>query len=233
MSVATESGTRPGTNPAGALTESVGVLLTVEPTGRLRDALLRRGIAAGSDLAVVAPALASHLGLWTDEERWHQRAQRISSTAASNLTAAGFVAHPHVGDADPLAALEDLLRTEHVTRVLVVGSQADCDGWIDHDLLPEARTRFEVPIESMPVSATEASPSLNLGSHHGRIAVVALGGVVVALGLALLGAGRTWLLGELAIVLGIVAVDIVAHVAVLSGALWFAIGPLARRIDRP
>jgi hypothetical protein len=64
------------------------------------------------------------------------------------------------------------------------------------------------------------------------MALVATVGALVALVLALVGVGHAWLIVELAVVLGIVVLDLAAHLALLAGALWFATGPIARHTDR-
>lgn len=211
--------TRPGT---------VLVLATVEPVAELLGEL-ERHLDDGRDVLVVAPALASHLGFWTDEDRWYPRAEKIARDTVGEIAAAGIPVRGLVGDADPLEALDDALRTENVVDLIVMGPVSDCANWFERDLVAHVRQRFDVPLTVLPGSVGAPCPWREASRWGGRATIILAFGVVLALVLALLGAGQTWLVGVLAIVLGIVAVDIAAHLAIVGGLAWLALGPLASR----
>ncbi len=216
----------------GFMPAVVLVLAAAEPDERLVAELQRRDLDAGAEVLVVAPVLAPHLGFWTDEERWHRRAQAIANRTVARLAAAGFVSRGVVGDAHPLEALEDALRRDPISEVIVVGSPFDCTSWLDHDLVRLARARHEIPITVLAAASDEPCPWHETSRRSRRVAAVALVGLVIAAGLALAGAGQAWLVGELGIVLGVVALDIGAHMLLLGAPLWLALGPLEGRRGR-
>lgn len=213
---------------AGTATGTILVLATIEPVAELLGEL-NRHLADGRDVLVVAPMLASHVGLWTDEDRWRPRAEKIARDTVAEIAATGIPVRGRVGDADPLAALDDVMRTESVVDLIVMGPASDCANWFEHDLVADARRRYDIPVTVLSGSVGAPCPWRAASRWSGRVTILLVLGVVVALGLALTGAGQTWLVGELALVLGIVVVDIVAHLAIVGGLAWLAVGPLASR----
>jgi len=151
------------------------------------------------------------------ETRSHRSPQLESPCAAGS------------GTPIPLETLDDALRTENVVDLIVMGPASDCANWFERDLVAHARQRYEIPLTVLPGSVGAPCPWREAGRWGGRATIVLALGVVLALVLALTGAGQTWLIGELALVLGIVAVDIAAHLAIVGGLAWLAVGPLASR----
>jgi hypothetical protein len=96
------------------------VLAAVEPGAGFVEDLRARGLREGAAVLVVAPALTTALGRWTDEERWHERAEGIMRKTVERLSAAGYRTRGLVGDGNPLEALDDALRTEPVSEVIAV-----------------------------------------------------------------------------------------------------------------
>ena len=226
-----------GTHAAGhALAETgpgtILVLATVEPAAELIGEL-NRHLGGGRDVLVVAPALASHLGFWTDEDRWRPRAEKIVRDTIAEIAAAGIPVRGRVGDADPLEAVDDALRTEDVVDLIVMGPATDCANWFERDLVAHARQRYDIPLTVLPVSVGAPCPWRETSRWSARATIILALGVVLAFVLALSGAGQTWLVGELALVLGIVAVDVAAHLAVVGGLAWLAVGPLTGRRNAP
>ena len=207
---------------------TVLVLATVEPVAELLGEL-NRHLGDGRDVLVVAPALASHVGFWTDDDRWRPRAVVIARDTVAEIAAAGISVRGRVGDADPLEALDDALRTENVVDLIVMGSASDCANWFERDLVAQARQRYDIPFTVLPGSVGAPCPWREASRWGGRATIILAFGVLLALVLGLSGAGETWLVGELALVLGIVAADIAAHLAIVGGLAWLALGPLASR----
>ena len=216
--------------PPLATSKAVVVLAISDPGERLLERLARRDPGERPEVLIVAPAIASRIGFWTDEERWHSRAAKIVRDATAMLTAAGFSTRGWVGDANPLDALADVLQTERVADVIVVGTASDSKSRLERQLLAPARIAFKVPVAMLETSTDQTYPWRLSPSRGGRIAAVAVVGLVLALVLSLVGAGNAWLAGELGIVLGLVLLDVAAHLALVAG-LWFGAGPAAKRYE--
>jgi hypothetical protein len=117
----------------------------------LRDEVRQR--ARGSaDVLVVCPALNSHLKHWTsDEDGARADAQIRLDESLAALAQDGVEARGEVGDADPLQAIEDALRTFGPDEVIVSTHPPGRSNWLEHDVISHARERFRVPIAHVVV----------------------------------------------------------------------------------
>jgi len=93
------------------------------------------------EVLVLAPATNQALAEWlSDVEEARFDAQRRLALSLGTLAAAGLDARGHVGDADPVQAVEDELRTFPADElVLVAGDGAD-------DALAELTRRLPLPV---------------------------------------------------------------------------------------
>ena len=97
------------------------------------------------ELRVLAPAQVSTLDRWASDFRAARaEAQRALAISIAALAAAGLEATGKVGDADPVQAIEDELRTFPAREVVLAGA-----GLIDRDQVEEIRRRLDRPVREL------------------------------------------------------------------------------------
>lgn len=113
-----------------------------------------------AEVLVIAPALNSRLRHWlSDEDAARRRAAERAAALVDRLERRGVRAQGRVGDADPLLAIVDALRTFAADEVIVVGRPERSNGLADK-LVTRARGRLAVPI----LQAAESPPRAALAS---------------------------------------------------------------------
>jgi hypothetical protein len=92
---------------------------------------------------VVSPALNSPLKHWvSDEDGARMDAQERLDLSVGRLREAGFDARGEIGDADPLQAIEDALRTFGPDEVIISTHPAGRSHWLERGIVDAARKRF-------------------------------------------------------------------------------------------
>jgi hypothetical protein len=113
----------------------------------LSQTLIERVRGRPADVLVVAPALNSQLRYWTsDEDGARAAAQERVHASVAALGELGLAARGEVGDAEPLQAIEDAMRTFGADEVVISTHPAGRSNWLEHGLVEEARRRFDLPI---------------------------------------------------------------------------------------
>lgn len=113
----------------------------------LRQCILEKAGGQRAEVRVVAPALNSPLRHWvSDEDGARAAAQDRLEASTAHLREAGFDASGEIGDADPLQALEDALRTFGPDDVIISTHPAGRSHWLERGIVEAARERFAVPI---------------------------------------------------------------------------------------
>ena len=103
---------------------------------------------------VVAPALArSRLEHWltSDSERRRADALERLDASVSAFTAAGIPAQGALGDADPLQALDDAIRTFDPDEVIISTHPPQRSNWLERQVVSRARERYDLPITHVVV----------------------------------------------------------------------------------
>jgi hypothetical protein len=119
---------------------------TVEGTV-LHETIRFRAHNVEGEVLVVAPALNSRLRHWmSDTDGARAAARRRVDRCVERLAAAGVRARGEVGDADPMQAIADALRTFAADEILVATHPEARSHWLAHDLVARARVRFDQPI---------------------------------------------------------------------------------------
>jgi GABA permease len=113
----------------------------------LVDAVRFRALSRDAAVLVVAPALNTRVRHYmSDSDAACAAAQQRLDGCLARLAAAGVHADGYVGDADPLRAIEDALRTWPADE-LVVGTHPEArSNWLAHNLVRRARVRFRMPV---------------------------------------------------------------------------------------
>jgi len=86
----------------------------------LLDEIVRRVDADEAEVLVVCPALNSRLKHWmSDEDGARQAASQRLIESLATLAALGIDARGEVGDADPVQAIDDALRTWPASEIVI------------------------------------------------------------------------------------------------------------------
>jgi nucleotide-binding universal stress UspA family protein len=121
---------------------------------------------SGAEVLVVCPALNSPLRHWaSDEDHARADAQARLAESLAALRRAGVEARGEVGDADPIQAIEDALRTFGADEIVISTHPPGRSNWLEKEVIGRARERCDLPITHVVVDLEherrEASPAQN------------------------------------------------------------------------
>jgi hypothetical protein len=118
----------------------------------LREQIEQRGEGRRAQVLVVSPALNSPIRHWaSDEDPAREQARRRLETSLQRLRESGIKARGEVGDADPLQALEDAVRTFGPDEIIISTHPEGRSHWLERGVVTGARERFAVPITHVVV----------------------------------------------------------------------------------
>jgi hypothetical protein len=118
----------------------------------LRERIRERSEGARAEVLVVAPALNSPIRHWaSDEDGARAVAEARLRESLSLLRAGGVSARGEVGDAEPLQAIEDALRTFGADEIIISTHPEGRSQWLERGVVSAARERFAVPITHVVV----------------------------------------------------------------------------------
>ena len=122
------------------------------PDHSLRNEIQNRAGPGSAEVLLVAPALDSRALHWSAEgdARRAEASGRLDE-AVTFLTAAGVAAHGVVGDADPLQAIDQALRTFAADEILIATGPHGKSSRLQPDVVATARERFQVPVAHIVV----------------------------------------------------------------------------------
>ena len=118
----------------------------------LRDRIRERSEGVREEVLVVAPALNSPIRHWaSDEDGARALAETRLEESLEKLRAGGINARGEVGDAEPLQAIEDALRTFGADEIIISTHPEGRSQWLERGVVTAARERFAVPITHVVV----------------------------------------------------------------------------------
>jgi hypothetical protein len=118
----------------------------------LREEVERRAAERPTEILVVAPALNSPVRHWvSDEDEARAAAQERVQASVARLAETGVTVRGEVGDAEPLQAIEDALRTFGADEIVLSTHPEGRSHWLEQGLVEEARRRFALPITHVVV----------------------------------------------------------------------------------
>lgn len=118
----------------------------------LHEMLRRRQNASSIEVLLVAPALAGRLQFWvSDEDAGVAAARERMTVSCQALRDAGVSVRGAIGDADPLLALDDAMRTFAPDEVIIATHVQARSNWLERGLVAQARARYDVPIVHLEV----------------------------------------------------------------------------------
>jgi hypothetical protein len=105
-----------------------------------------------TNVLVVAPSQPSPLQhLASDDDPGRRAAQQRVDASLAKLRQVGLSAQGQVGDADPLQAIEDALRTFGPDEIVISTHPEGKSHWLERGVVEHARERFAVPITHVVV----------------------------------------------------------------------------------
>jgi hypothetical protein len=117
----------------------------------LRSEVVRRA-GEDADVLVVCPALNSPLRHWaSDEDGARAEAEKRLAESLAALATAGVEARGEVGDADPIQAMDDALRTFGADQIVISTHPPGRSNWLEKEVIGRARERYPVPITHVVV----------------------------------------------------------------------------------
>ena len=103
-------------------------------------------------ILVCTPALNSRLRHWaSDEDGARVAAQERLDASLEGLRSLGIDASGEVGDANPLQAMEDALRTFGADEIIISTHPEGRSNWLERGVVEHARERFTVPVRHVVV----------------------------------------------------------------------------------
>jgi hypothetical protein len=141
-------------HPDGPPDERRVLVVANETVGgeELMDALGEIALAGQARFHVRAPALNTRLKTWTsDEDPARAAAQRRLAATLRRFRDVGIEADGEVGDADPLVAVQDAVRTFLPTEIVVSTHPAGRSNWLERGVVAALRDRYDVPVTHVVV----------------------------------------------------------------------------------
>jgi GABA permease len=124
---------------------------TVEGTA-LVETVRDIALAADAEVLVVAPALNTRLRHWmSDSDGAREAAELRLAGCLARLTEAGVAATGHVGDADPILAIEDAVADFPADEIVIGTHPEERSNWLAHDLVARACAYFGLPVAHVVV----------------------------------------------------------------------------------
>jgi nucleotide-binding universal stress UspA family protein len=105
-----------------------------------------------AEVLVVCPALTTPLRYWaSDEDPGRAAAQERLQESLRALAEEGVEARGQVGDADPIQAIDDALRTFGADEIVISTHPPGRSNWLEKQVITRARDRYGCPITHVVV----------------------------------------------------------------------------------
>jgi hypothetical protein len=118
----------------------------------VRDLIQQKSAGGRANVLVVAPAQPTALQhLTSDEDPARAAAQERVDATLAMLRSLGIEAKGEIGDAQPLQAIEDALRTCGADEIIISTHPEGRSHWLELGVVDGARERFAVPITHVVV----------------------------------------------------------------------------------
>ncbi|HEY4346387.1 MAG TPA: hypothetical protein VGM80_02285 [Gaiellaceae bacterium] len=141
----------PAPHPPGERHVLVVANETVGGSELLAD-LKQRAKGRKTDVLVVVPALNSPLKHWvSDEDGARAAAGKRLEDSLEAIRSAGMTARGEIGDADPLQAIEDAMRTFAPDELVISTHPEGRSHWLERGIVESAKERFDLPVTHVVV----------------------------------------------------------------------------------
>ena len=136
--------------PAASPANELHILVVANETvggAELLGAVRERAAGREVHVLVVCPALNSPLKHWvSDEDEARATAQARLDKSVAAMRAAGLNAEGEIGDADPIQAIEDAVRTFQPDELIISTHPVGRSHWLERGVVEKAQERFEIPL---------------------------------------------------------------------------------------
>jgi len=113
----------------------------------LVEAVRDMALSHDAEVLVVAPALNTRLRHWmSDSDGARQAAELRLAGCLARLREAGVRVTGHVGDADPMRAIEDATHLFRADEIVIGTHPEERSNWLARDLVGRACARYNVPV---------------------------------------------------------------------------------------
>jgi hypothetical protein len=130
----------------------------------LRSMIEERSRDVRAEVLVCTPALNSRLRFWaSDEDSARASAQQRLDASLDRLRSLGIHASGEVGDANPLQAMEDALRTFGADEIIISTHPVGRSHWLERGVVDKAREQFAVPITHVVVDLDREHEEIQQG----------------------------------------------------------------------
>jgi hypothetical protein len=127
--------------------------------GELLETIRRKAEGTATKVLVVVPALSTPIRHWaSDEDEARAAAERRLERSLARLRRAGLDVRGEVGDADPLQAIDDELRTFGADEIVIATHPEGRSNWLERNVVADARERFRTPITHVVVDLDAERP---------------------------------------------------------------------------
>jgi len=102
---------------------------------------------------VIAPAIGSWLGRWTNDESAHDDARKHLDETVTALGRAGITAMGETGADDPIQATDDGLREFAANEIVIVTKPGTSTDWVEEGVIETATKRYSIPVTHIVLPA--------------------------------------------------------------------------------
>ncbi len=102
---------------------------------------------------VIAPAIGSWLGRWTNDESAHADARKHLDETVTALGRAGITAMGETGADDPIQATDDGLREFAANEIVIVTKPGTSTDWVEEGVIETATKRYSIPVTHIVLPA--------------------------------------------------------------------------------
>jgi hypothetical protein len=110
------------------------------------ESIVRAHAGEDADVHVIAPASKISWTDWLTNAEDDARADAAQRAAAASEAVPAEQVEAHVGDVDPLQAIEDALRMFPADEIVVLTDPDEEATWLESGLAEQAQKRFSVPV---------------------------------------------------------------------------------------
>ncbi len=136
--------------PAASPANELHILVVANETvggAELLGAVRERAAGREVHVLVVCPALNSPLKHWvSDEDGARNDAQDRLYDSLTGMRAIGLNVEGEIGDADPIQAIEDAVRTFQPDELIISTHPVGRSHWLERGVVEKAQERFEIPL---------------------------------------------------------------------------------------